>query len=109
MAALPSRKDEIKQEIADEDQLTNEPVLPRPFGASAQPIMFLGLETKGWPLGRVRIRLTCGPRRREQILRLCSLYKGTSFDHAYNVGKDGEETEIGFVNGFLFNFRGNAA
>ena len=63
-----------------------------------QPVVYMDLEANGRSLGRVRIRLTCGPRRREQWLRLCTgqyysstpPYKGSKFFMVQNFRKAGE-------------------
>ncbi|CAL4080343.1 unnamed protein product, partial [Meganyctiphanes norvegica] len=65
----------------------------------AKPVVYLDLELGGKPLGRVRIMLTCGPKRRQEMMRLClgqggNTWKGAPFAWASNIGQPGEEVLI---------------
>ena len=62
-----------------------------------QPIMYLGLEADGKPLGRIRIRISCGPRRKQQMLGLCDLFKGLCFGQARKVGVAGEAVSLSWT------------
>ncbi|CAL4087200.1 unnamed protein product [Meganyctiphanes norvegica] len=64
-------------------------------GAGVQPVVYLDLQVAGRALGRVKIQLTCGPRRQQQMLRLCrgddgNTWRGASFGEAWGVGEAGE-------------------
>ncbi|CAL4124841.1 unnamed protein product [Meganyctiphanes norvegica] len=63
--------------------------------AGAQQVVYLDLQGDGKALGRIRIRLTCGPSRRKQMMRLCighdgHTWIGASFSKAWFVGQAGE-------------------
>ncbi|CAL4080335.1 unnamed protein product, partial [Meganyctiphanes norvegica] len=65
----------------------------------AKPVVYLDLELGGKPCGRIRIMLTCGPKRREEMLRLClgqggNTWKGAPFAWASEIGQPGENLQI---------------
>ena len=79
------------------DHLPPQPVEP------AQPVVYLTLQGKhswssnsqGEHICNLRIRLTCGPYRRQQWLDLCTsvggaTYKGVTFTDSWGVGGPGE-------------------
>lgn len=60
-----------------------------------KPIVYLDLQVAGKSLGSIRIQLTCGPRRKDQLLQLCTAeggntWGGSHFDEARDVGQAGE-------------------